>query len=1119
MKLKLTNKRRAIQIGAFGVILVFVLGLVLNSNFRQAKADMVDVSVDNTIKILEVGPGNLSRLANGIGTNTGSANGKNYTVTYMSMPEYISGIDDIAGKYDIVAITNKDDNLADNFTDGNVLDTKYTKYSTEFSSKMSNLKYSKNNDDQNDNGYASSGTTLTNKYSGKDNTYVEFYSENDITDKRANEILDMAKRGQVVYVENSALIASSKLEANFKNEEKVIKVDTVDINTVLNAYDSSSKRPKIKNFKVNADDTNLDYGNKDTRKLDFKFDYDNAPDNFIVKVYVDYNADGMFKEYASDSGYRSELLCTETLSKSSGSYEVKCNKLYSSFVGYLDWKVEIYSGTDVKNCTKSDVISSFRFKKLTSDKSGAIKLKVLQVYPDVINMFNSDGTFNSRGNYKDVGGLVLSGDGNTNSQKFKEFLNAVKDYDVTVESMSVTQFNNNCISNTAGMQSYDMIIIGFGDSYGADYDFNNNAMNVIQNYINNKAIMLSHDTMTLAINRSVTSNNDGSGAKGNTRFTNMLKDVVGQSRYDSISYASGGSYVVNSDGSMTFKVKCTDGGDVYLAGTMFGSGDWKATKQKMTSLGDNMYEYTIPASDLTKGTTYEYQIVSKDNNFWNDPNNTKVVNGHSSFVYGEKETAKSLGQTLYAIRDNSHGVTRDGANFYEQSKTTTVREVGQAQITEYPYNLSDTGISTGSNVDGQNAINISQTHTQWYQLDLENDDISPWFNLVADGSYFGAKGDQFNSGDARNFYYTYSIGNITYSGTGHTSNYTDAELKLFVNTIIRAARSAKISELNLEASVLDDISTDSSNPTTITNINEIYPINFEVKGTVTETISNNQGTTSTTKDYTGEVVNEYTLVVYDKDGNVVDMDTSTIGSGDTSGFTPVYTIASSTVRMLGEKEYKLAITLNPRIPDNSSYDSANSTGVTVYVTAEMPEAIAIKHGMAKDVEDLETWYNKSEYVKDEIDSGNPTVEYYTSVPFEAYVSGLKTKTEKIIKLTLDKKFLVSDDFKPTIYSVLDGKLSKIELANEAITKKVDNNENIEFTIDLGKVSSKEIVIKYDVKTMTQPEQTTEVGDDGINISVGENVVYENVIKVISETENSEKANVSVGREVFDRPLF
>lgn len=1121
MKLKLTNKKRAIQIGAFGVILVFVLGLVLNSNFLQAKADMVDVNVDNTIKILEVGPGNLSRLADGIGTYTKTSNGKNYTVTYMSMPEYISGIDDIAGKYDIVAITNKNDNLADKFTDKNVLDTKYTKYSTEFLSEMSNLKYSKNNDDEKDNGYASSGSTLTNEYSGQSNKYVEFYSENDITNKRAKEIVNMAKKGQVVYVENSALIAGSKLESNFKAENSVTKVDAVDIDTLLNAYNTSeNKRPEVSNFKVNEDDSKLAYGNKDTRKLKFQFNYDNAPENFTVKVYADYNADGMFKEYNKESGYISELLCSKNLTKSSGSYEVDTS-VYSSFVGYLDWKVEIYAGDDTK--PKTVVTSSFQFKKLTADKSGAVKLSVLQVYPDVINMFNDDGTFQKRGNYKDVGGLVLSGNGNTNSQKFKQFLDAVQDYDVTVNAMSVTEFNDKCNTDANDASKYDMLIIGFGDSYGGEYDFNNNAMNVIKKYIDDKAIMMSHDTMTLSINRAVTTNANGSGAKGNTKFTNELKGTIGQSRYenDNISYSSTGSYVVNTDGSVTFTIKCTDDGDVYLAGSMFGEGDWGTTKQKMTSLGDNMYEYTIPASQLTKGTTYSYKFVSKGNNFWKDPYSSDTdANGNSCFLYGQEKTAKSLGQTLYAIRSNDepHGVTRDGANFYEQSKTTTVREVSQAQITEYPYNLSGEGISSGS-VDGQNAIRISQTHTQWYQLDLENEEISPWFNLVADGSYFGAMADQFNSGDARNFYYTYSIGNITYSGTGHTSNYTDSELKLFVNTIIRAARGSKIT-LKLEGKLEGGKGTDINAPIVISDANSDYKVKFNISGK--ETITDENGR-ETEVNYADEVNNKYTLAVYNKEGKKVEINTEGFGIGENSGLNPIYTISSNTLKMLRDKEYILGITLTSNIPDEkqNNYDAkVEAAIVTAYVFVDKIEVLSVKHGMAKDVQDLTKWYGKTDYAKEEMDLGTPTVDYYTSVPFEAYITGLKSSTEKTIKLTLDSKFSINDDFKPAVYTVDDNNvLSPVELSEDKITKTTNSNGNVEVTINIGSLQASEILVKYDAKTMAQPEQTTNVDENGINISVGENVTYQNTIEVISETSKSASASVQVGRVVLDRPLF
>lgn len=1111
MKLKLTNKKRAIQIGAFGVILVFVLGLVLNSNFSQAKAEMVNVNVDGTIKILEVGPGNLSRLADGIGTYTKTANGKNYTVTYMSMPEYISGIDDIAGKYDIVAITNKNDNLADNFTNANIKDTKYTKYSTALKEKMSRLRYAAGN--YGGSNYEDS-LSQKNYYFDKDFNYKEYYSENDITDKRANSILDMANRGQVVYIENSALIDGSKLKEKFGNASNINKTDEVKIDDLLAQYDKSSKKPEISNFKVSPDDSNVTVGQKSTRTLTFSFDYDNAPENFVVKVYVDYNADGMFKEYKSGSGYRNELLVAKTLSKNtiSKNYEIQTS-IDSSFIGYLDWKVEVYAGDETK--AKTSITSSFKFKKLTADKSGAVELNVLQVYPDTMSMYNENGEYTGEGNYKDVGGLVLSnkaelkgyndgtqgvfnnGDGtvtikqksskdklyiagtfnswtkqemskntsgiyeitlnlsevggkeykifeepnnwysnsgnthvvgndknsyiytdeeyknasiNAQSKKFQEFLNAVDDYSIAVDSIPVTEFNINCndASKKVKMQDYDMIIIGFGDSYGSKYDFNENAIKVIQSYIDSKALMLSHDTISLNINEPLTTEGNGSKAKGTTLFTNELKSQVGQSRYE---------------------------------------------------------------------------------------NDTINVNGN---------TYASYGQTLYAVRDWSNA-TKEGQNFYEQSKTKTVREVSQAQITEYPYNLSDAGISTGSNVDGQNAINISQTHTQWYQLDLENEDISPWFNLVADGSLSGVPADQFNSGDARNFYYTYSIGNITYSGTGHTSNYTDPELKLFVNTIIRAARSSKTSTLNFVTTT--DASTDITNPTKVNVTNKEFVVNFTTIGTIKETVIKNKSTTIKETPFNGEVTNNYTTVVYDKDGNVVDV-ANGLGSGETSGLNPKYTIPVATLEILSQNGYTLAITPNVAPKNVNSYDSVTSSTCTAYIVAEAPEVLAVKHGM------IDGATNESGISN--LKTGCPEVDYYTSIPFEAQISGMKLYTNKTIELSIDKNFLLDEGFSPKVYSVSDNGLTEVGV-NSNIEKQKDGTNKV--TIELGELQSSEIIVRYEARTMAQPEQTTEVDENGINISVGENITYQNTIEVTSETSKSASASVQVGRVVLDRPLF
>lgn len=108
--------------------------------------------------------------------------------------------------------------------------------------------------------------------------------------------------------------------------------------------------------------------------------------------------------------------------------------------------------------------------------------------------------------------------------------------------------------------------------------------------------------------------------------------------------------------------------------------------------------------------------------------------------------------------------------------TSTVYQTNTGLITNYPYILSQT-----SDNNTNKTISVATTHNQWYQLNLEDPDVVPWFNLSH---------AELNDFDSRNNYYTYSKGNITYSGTGHSSGFTEDEYKLFVNTIIKAERGA-----------------------------------------------------------------------------------------------------------------------------------------------------------------------------------------------------------------------------------------------------------------------------------------------------------------------------------------
>ena len=104
------------------------------------------------------------------------------------------------------------------------------------------------------------------------------------------------------------------------------------------------------------------------------------------------------------------------------------------------------------------------------------------------------------------------------------------------------------------------------------------------------------------------------------------------------------------------------------------------------------------------------------------------------------------------------------------STSRTTLQVNKGLITTYPFQLDE-------NVD------VALTHNQYYTLDLdptklEDPLVIPWYNIT------GSNRDPY---DSYNHYYTYSKGNITYSGTGHLGGgFPDEEQKLFVNTMYRA---------------------------------------------------------------------------------------------------------------------------------------------------------------------------------------------------------------------------------------------------------------------------------------------------------------------------------------------
>lgn len=172
------------------------------------------------------------------------------------------------------------------------------------------------------------------------------------------------------------------------------------------------------------------------------------------------------------------------------------------------------------------------------------------------------------------------------------------------------------------------------------------------------------------------------------------------------------------------------------------------------------------------------------------------------------------GYTNYAlIRFGGTNTYKYTNNNYGNRETTNVSQVNKGQITTYPYNVNTAAFGgrdptiTGY---GGSYMRIGSTHEQYFQINMNTDDIVVWYCMSNYSSYnpktgvFTYDGSSYYDdvpNDCVNAYYIYNKGNVTYSGVGHSSNadlYTGTvgqefinEAKLFVNTMIAAFQSGE----------------------------------------------------------------------------------------------------------------------------------------------------------------------------------------------------------------------------------------------------------------------------------------------------------------------------------------
>lgn len=539
---------------------------------------------------------------------------------------------------------------------------------------------------------------------------------------------------------------------------------------------------------------------------------------YDCKLFVDKNADGRFSgsDYVEGKTYTSseevsgltvyirkgdEWNKVDPIATANGNrYELRTGETYrviralpEEYVGVIPWKLVFYDNADrLVRTAKSGYTS-------VPQQSGKKTIRVLQLLSDKNNNWNLHDEQN----------------GDTN---FSKYIKGLTDWNVvgldqvnwdgtvipstSIDSMTVTYLINDKlkIGGTSDtdiqkiyqesynlFQQYDMLILGFGDAYKFGYTYGaydpskeippeimaNVKRNLavgwaVRDYIESgKSILFTHDTTSYVNNiQSVIPYNDNGTAETyhsnywywGYEFNKTIRASVGLDRYGALK-----EYYQQRAASTT------------------------GEEQKR----DQEYLKTLESY-----TFDEIKEPNSDNELWQKEGVTKytVVRFLRSYLEDLRKTGSSevwfpvknslLKQAGYDGGDPRWNYPSSLLMGDYAGSSLIATQVNDGQITQYPYQIS---------ADEQ--LEISNTHYQWLQPNMELDrngdgknDIVVWYCIsgVADGNYKNTNIYNITPNDVVNNYYIYTMGNVTYSGAGHSTPSKESEIKLFVNTMIAA---------------------------------------------------------------------------------------------------------------------------------------------------------------------------------------------------------------------------------------------------------------------------------------------------------------------------------------------
>lgn len=573
-------------------------------------------------------------------------------------------------------------------------------------------------------------------------------------------------------------------------------------------------------------------------QIDFDFQVvnvtDSAPDQstYTVRLFVDSNSDGLFSNQGEGSEEVDDLEVTQAgtpvdasavkggLTKETAPVYHVTRTLPATLQGIVPWKIRVQQNGEEG---ASAAITGHDSEQGFSYIHGTPKIiRVLQLNSDRYISKNESGQWvenpvynlewqqQSGPDYKDNNGNGFNGiygallsnvtddfevivdtvypshDSNAYRTEYPYGMEAkntnafntwggtddLKNYDVKTQGAALKKYQKE-------LEKYNMIIIGFSDSW---QDIGRYAAMAVKQFADDgKAVLFTHDTGSYNQTRDGTqhgklgSNGNISGYYG-YYFAQLLRSTLFMDQYG-IADRTGHTY-----NGTTYQFGGLKRDLSALNSYLTNESGFLAKAQSLNAISDKDRIAALQAAGYSVAWEPKSGAKTTDNH-----NTTPWVQGFSDYQ-------------LERISDDAvtyHNLPKLGRTGAHGGLVTTnaVSQCNKGQITSYPYNVNTKDFEGPESYNNNsNQMNVSTTHFQYYQLNMNADNIVVWYSLAGgDKKVSGVPEYDLLPDDPVNQYYIFTAGNITYSGAGHSnSRPTVPEAKLFVNTMVASFRAVKV---------------------------------------------------------------------------------------------------------------------------------------------------------------------------------------------------------------------------------------------------------------------------------------------------------------------------------------